>query len=95
MDFKYYLTTILTLLITLKLKTYLLRDRPDVLERQRLKLVVLEEVVQVLLEHLENETGVVLVGEALVSADEVELVGILLAQTRQNAHFDLIKNEIS
>ncbi len=52
---------------------------------------MLEEVVQVLLEHLEDETGVILVREALVSADEVELVGILLAQTRQNAHLDLRK----
>ncbi len=55
---------------------------------------MLEEIVQVLLEHLKDEAGVILVGEALVGADEVELVGILLAQTRQDAHLDLIKMKI-
>ena len=50
---------------------------------------MLEKVVEVLLEHLEDQTGVVLVSEALVGANEVELVRILLAQARQDAHFDL------
>ena len=67
----------------------LLRDGPDVLQRQRLELVVLEEVIEVLLEHLKDEAGVVLVSEALESADKVELVGILLTQPRQDADFDL------
>ena len=67
----------------------LLRDGPDVLQRQRLELVVLEEVVQVLLEHLKHKTGVVLVSEALVGPDEVELVGILLAQSGEDADLDL------
>ena len=62
---------------------------PDVFEGQGLELVVLEEVVEVLLQHLEDQTGVVLVSEALVGANEVELVRILLAQARQDAHFDL------
>jgi len=62
---------------------------PDIFEGQGLELVVLEEVVEVLLEHLEDQTGVVLVSEALVGANEVELVRILLAQARQDAHFDL------
>ena len=68
---------------------YLLGDGPDVLEWQGLELVVLEKVVQILLEHLKDQAGVVLVSEALEGANEVELVGILLAQPRQDAHFNL------
>ena len=55
-------------------------DGPDVLEWERLKLVLLEKVVEVLLQHLEDEAGVVLVGEALVGPHKVELVSILLAE---------------
>ncbi len=58
-------------------------DWPDVLEREGLELVLLEEVVEVLLQHLEDEAGVVLVREALVRAHKVELVRILLAATTQ------------
>lgn len=68
---------------------YLLQDRPDVLERQRRELVLLEEVVQVLLEHLEHQTGVVLVLEALERPHKVKLVGIFLREPRQNRHLDL------
>lgn len=60
--------------------TYLLQYRSDVLQRQRRKLILLQEVVQVLLEHLKHQTRVVLVLEALERPDKVELVGILLAE---------------
>ena len=53
-------------------------DRPDVLERKGLKLVLFEEIVQILFQHLKDQTGVVLVSETLVGTDKVELVGILL-----------------
>ena len=56
-------------------------DWPDVLEREGLELVLFEEVVEVLLQHLEDEAGVVLVREALVRPHKVELVRILLAAT--------------
>ena len=68
---------------------HLLGDGPDVLEWQGLELVVLEEVVQVLLEHLKDQAGVVLVSEALEGPNEVELVCILLAQARQDANLTL------
>ena len=55
-------------------------DGPDVLEWEGLELVLLEKVVEVLLQHLEDEAGVVLVGEALVGPHKVELVSILLAE---------------
>jgi hypothetical protein len=58
-------------------------DWPDVLEREGLELVLLEEVVEVLLQHLEDEAGVVLVREALVRPHKVELVRILLAATQR------------
>lgn len=67
----------------------LVEDGTDVLERKRLELVLLEEVVEVLLEHLEDETRVVLVGEALVGPDEVEVVRRLLAESVEDGHFDL------
>ena len=73
---------------------YLLGNGPDVLERQGLELVVLEEVVQVLLEHLKDQAGVVLVSEALEGADKVELIRILLAQPWQDAHFNLQKSKM-
>lgn len=50
---------------------------------------MLEKVVQVLFEHLEHETRVVLVLEALERTDKVELVRILLAEARQNRHLNL------
>ena len=55
-------------------------DGSDVFERKGLELVLLEEIVEVLLQHLEDEAGVVLVREALVGPHKVELVGILLAE---------------
>ena len=55
-------------------------DGSDVLERQRLEFVLLEEVVQVLFQHLEHQAGVVLVGEALVGTHKVKLICIFLAK---------------
>ena len=55
-------------------------DRPDVLERKGLKLVLFEEIVQILLQHLEDQTGVVLVSETLVGSDKVVFVCIFLAE---------------
>ena len=45
---------------------HLLQHGPDVAQRQRAELVLLEEVVQVLLQHLEHQARVALVLEALV-----------------------------
>lgn len=59
--------------------TYLLQYRSDVLQRQWRKLILLQEIVQILLEHLKNQACVVLVLKALKRPDKVELVGILLA----------------
>lgn len=64
----------------------LLQDGPDALEQQRAELAVLQEVVKVLLQHLKHKARVVLVLETLVRADEVELVGVLRAQSAQDAH---------
>ena len=62
---------------------------PDVFEWQRLELVLLKEVVEVLFQHLEDQAGVVLVCEALISADEIELVRILLGQPGEDGDLDL------
>lgn len=59
--------------------TYLLQYRSDVLQRQRRKLILLQEIVQILLEHLKDQACVVLVLEALERANEVEFIGIFLA----------------
>lgn len=63
-----------------RFSTYLLQYRSDVLQRQRRKLILLQEVVQVLLEHLKYKTCVVLVLEALEGAHKIELVGVFLAE---------------
>ena len=55
-------------------------DRPDVLERKGLKLVLFEEIVQILFQHLEDQTGVVLVSEALVGSNKVVFIRIFLAE---------------
>lgn len=73
----------------LSLGTYLLQYRPDVLERQGREFVLLEEVVQILLQHLEHQAGVVLVLEALERPHEVELVRTLLAEPAEDRHLDL------
>lgn len=65
---------------------HLLQDGPDVAQRQRAELAVLQEVIQVLLQHLEHQARVVLVLKALVRAHEVELVGVFRAQPAQDAH---------
>ena len=58
-------------------------DRSDVFEGKRLELVLLEEIVQILLQHLKNEARVVFVREALVRSNKVEFVCIFLA-AKQN-----------
>ena len=58
-------------------------DWPDVLEREGLELVLFEEIVQILLQHLKNEARVVFVREALVRSNKVEFVRIFLA-AKQN-----------
>ena len=58
-------------------------DRSDVFEGKRLELVLLEEIVQILLQHLKNEARVVFVREALVRSNKVEFVRIFLA-AKQN-----------
>ena len=55
---------------------------PDILQGERLELILLEEIVQVLLEHLEHQAGVVLVCEALVGTNKVVFVRIFLAENR-------------
>jgi hypothetical protein len=71
------------------LSTYLLQYWSDVLQRQRRKLVLLQEVVQILLKHLKHQTCVILVLKALESPHKVELISVLLAESRQNRYFDL------
>ena len=63
-------------------KSYLMSDGSDVLERQWLELVLFEEIIQVLLQHLEHQAGVVLVCEALVGTNKVVFVRIFLAENR-------------
>ena len=57
---------------------------PDVLERQGLELVLLQKVVQILLQHLKNQTSVVFVSEGLKGPDQVGLVCIFMAETEES-----------
>lgn len=72
---------------------HLLQDGPDAFEQQRAELAVLQEVIQVLLQHLEHQTRMVLVLETLVGADEVELVGILCAEPAEDAHLRMARRD--
>lgn len=74
---------------TKRYSTYLLQDRSDVLQRQWRKLILLQEVIQVLFEHFEHQTCVILVLEAFECPHKVELIGVLLAETREDRHLDL------
>ena len=47
-----------------------------------MKLVLFQEIVKILLQHLEDEAGVVLMREALVGPHKVKLVGIFLAKNK-------------
>lgn len=69
--------------------TYLLQYWSDVFQRQRRKLVLLQEIVQILFQHFKHQTCVVLVLKALKCSNKVELVGILLAEARQDRNFNL------
>lgn len=71
-----------------------MQNRSDELEWQWRKLVVLEKVVQILLEHLKHKTRVVLVLETLERSHKVELVRILLAQPAQDGHLDLALSRV-
>ncbi len=73
----------------LQCRGHLLQNGPNHLQRQRTELVLLEEVVQVLLQHLKHQTGVASVLEALESPHKVVLLGLLPAQSGQDAHLDL------
>ena len=57
-------------------------DGPDVLKWEGLELVLFEEIVQILLQHLEHQAGVVLVSEALVGSNKVVFIRIFLAEIR-------------
>lgn len=59
--------------------TYLLQYWSDVFQRQRRKLILLQEVVQILLEHFKHQTRVILVLEAFEGSHKIELVSIFLA----------------
>ena len=68
---------------------YLLHNRSYTLEWQRTELVLLQEIVQILLEHLKHQARVILVLKYLVGAHQIVLVGVFLSESRQNAHLDL------
>jgi len=55
----------------------------------RLKAVLLEEVVEILTEHLEHEARVTAMAETLKRPDDVERSGVLLTQSQQDRHLDL------
>lgn len=59
----------------------LLKNWSNIFEWQWTELVLFEKVVQILFQHLEHQTGVVLMLEALVCSDKIELIGIFLAKT--------------
>jgi len=67
---------------------HLLQDGSDVPQGKRAELAVLEEVVQVLLQHLEHQAGVTFVLEAFVGTHKVVLVGVLCTQPVEDADLE-------
>ena len=58
-------------------------------QRNRLKAVLLQKVVEVLAEHLKDEARVAAMPETLERPDHVERAGVLLAKSQQDRHLDL------
>ena len=54
---------------------------PDVLERQGLELVLFQKVVQILFQHLKDQTSVIFMSKTLVGSHEIVLISIFLGQT--------------
>ena len=69
--------------------TYLLQYRSDVFQRQRRKLILLQEIVQILLEHFKHQASVILVLEALKGPHKVEFVSIFLTEAWKDWNFNL------
>lgn len=67
----------------------MLHDGANVLQRQRTKLVLLQKIVKVLFQQFKDQTSMILVLEALVRSDEIEFIGIFLAQSRQDINLNL------
>lgn len=76
---------------------HLLQDGPDVPQRQRAELAVLQEVVQILLQHLKHQTSVALVLEAFIRTHKIVLVGVLRTQPVEDAHLtdEKARNQMS
>lgn len=72
--------------ISTTFRLYLLQDRPDDFEWQWAELVLFEEVVEVLLQHLKHQAGVAAVLEALQGTHHIVLICILVTQPCQNLH---------
>lgn len=72
---------------------YLLQNRPDDFEWQWTELVLFEEVIKVLLQHLKHQAGMTAVLKALQSAHHIVLICILAAQPRQDLHLGINKEE--
>jgi hypothetical protein len=64
----------------------LLKNWSNIFEWQWAELVLFEKVIQILFQHLEHQTRVVLMLEALICSDKIELIGIFLAKTWQDAN---------
>ena len=60
-------------------------DGSDVLQRQGLEFILLQKVVQVLLQHLKDQTCVIFVSETLIGPYEIVFIRVLLGQSGQNA----------
>ena len=60
-------------------RQHLLQNGSNVLQRQGTEFILFEKIVKILLEHLEDQAGVVFVLEALECSYKVKLICILLA----------------
>ena len=69
-------------------------NRPDVLQGQRLELVGLEKIIQVLFKHLKDQTCMILVRETLVGSYEIIFIRIFLGEPRKDTDLDLTLSSV-
>lgn len=72
---------------------YLLQNGPDDFEWQWTKLILFEEVIKILLQHLKHQAGVAAVLKALQSTHHIVLICIFAAQPGQDLHLEVQEQE--
>lgn len=77
----------------LTMSIYLVQNGPDDFEWQWTELVLLEEIIKVLFQHLKYQAGVTAMLKALQSTHDIVVICILTAQSCQDLHLGITKED--